>query len=89
MTEVEQLKTEIKKLKARNQKVEINKALELSLTRKIILMILTYIVIAATLTSIKNPQPFTNAIIPTIALFLSTLSLPILRNIWQKYIYNK
>jgi len=89
MTEIEQLQQEVSKLKERNKKVESNKAWETSLTRKIILMLTTYLVVGLTLTTIKNETPWINAIIPTLGFFLSTLSLPFLKDLWQKYLYKK
>lgn len=87
MTEIETLHQEIEKLKNRNKKVEVNKAWETSLTRKLILMLTTYLVVGLTLTTIKNDAPWINAIIPTLGFFLSTLSLPFLKDLWQKYLY--
>lgn len=87
MTELEELKQEVEKLKERNKKVESNKAWETSLTRKIILMLITYLVVGLTLTTMKNDAPWINAIIPTLGFFLSTLSLPFLKEQWRKYIY--
>ena len=89
MPEIEALRTEIEKLKERNRRVEANKAWETSLTRKLLLMALTYIIITLTLISINNSDPFKNAIIPTIGFFLSTLTLPFFKNLWQEYIYKK
>lgn len=87
MTELEELKQEIEQLKSRNKKVESNKAWETSLTRKLILMLTTYLVVGLTLTTIRNDAPWINALIPTLGFFLSTLSLPFLKDLWQKYIY--
>jgi hypothetical protein len=89
ISEIEELKQEIQKLKERNKKVETNKAWEISFTRKILLMFLTYFVIVVTLTTIKNPAPWVNAFIPAIAFFLSTLTLPYVKKMWLKYFYKK
>jgi hypothetical protein len=87
MTEITELKTEIEKLKERNRKVETNKAWETSMTRKLLLMFLTYFVIILTLLAINNPDPYRNAIVPSFGFFLSTLTLPFVKNLWKKYIY--
>ncbi|HVF69928.1 MAG TPA: hypothetical protein VNA13_05180 [Xanthomonadales bacterium] len=89
MNEIEELKKEVESLKARNRRVETNKAWETSLTRKLILVCLTYATAGATLRTLNNSSPWTNALIPSIGFFLSTLTLPILRDLWQKYIYKK
>lgn len=87
MSEIAEIKKEIDKIKERNKKVEINKAWETSWLRKILLMTLTYLIAAATLVTIKNPNPFLNALIPTVGFYLSTLTLPFIKNLWEKYIY--
>lgn len=89
MSEIEEIKFELEKIKQRNKKVELNKAWETSLTRKVIILIFTYIFIGLTFYIIGNPEPWINAIIPTFAFFISTLTLPVLRDIWQGYIYKK
>jgi hypothetical protein len=89
MTEIDSIKEEIEKLKARNRRVEINKAWETSLTRKAIILVFTYIVVGLTLVTIKNSAPWINAIIPTLGFFLSTLTLPLIKEYWRKYIYKR
>ncbi len=89
MSELNKLKFEIEELKSRNRKVDTNKAWETSVTRKVILSILTYVVAGFTLSTIQNPNPWANALIPSIGFFLSTLTLPVVRNIWQKIFYGK
>ncbi|MBA3723468.1 MAG: hypothetical protein H0W89_01055 [Candidatus Levybacteria bacterium] len=85
MPDLEVLKTEVEKLKTRNKRVEANKAWETSFTRKVTLAGLTYFVIGLTLTTIKNPDPWINAIIPTLGFLLSTLSLPYIKDVWERY----
>lgn len=87
MTELEELRKEIAEIKTRYKRVEANKAWETSITRKVILMIVTYLVIGLTLMTINNPEPWKNAIIPSLGFLLSTLTLPFIKNFWQKYIY--
>ena len=83
------LEEEIRKIKARNKRVEADKAWETSLSRKIVIFILTYLVIAIFFVSAKLPDPFINSIVPALAFALSTLTLPILKNFWLKNINNK
>jgi hypothetical protein len=87
MNNTEELKLEINKLKERNKKVEANKAWETSISRKILLMVTTYLIAAFTLIVIKNDSPWLNALIPTLGFYLSTLTLPFIKNIWEKYLY--
>ena len=84
MTEIESLKQEIQLLKERNQKVELNKAWETILTRKVSIAILTYIVILIFFHVIKVEKPFINAIVPTLGFVLSTQSLPLIKKLWIK-----
>jgi hypothetical protein len=86
---IEELTQRLDKIEARNKKVETNKAWETSLTRKMTLVLSTYVVIGLTLTIIKNPEPWINAIIPSIGFFLSTLTLPFIKEYWVKHIYKK
>ncbi len=89
MSEIAELRNEIKKLKERNKKVETNKAWELSWTRRLILAILTYVIAAITLQTLSNSSPWTNAVIPAIGFFLSTLTLTLVKNFWKTYIYGR
>lgn len=79
------IKQEIQQLKQRNKKVELDKAWETSITRKVIIAILTYIVIVIFFMMANLPNPYVNAIIPTLAFILSTLSLPLFKKIWAKF----
>jgi hypothetical protein len=69
------LEKELEQIRIRNKRVEADKDRETSLTRKIIIMILTYAVIVLFLYTAKLPKPRINAIVPTIGFMLSTLSL--------------
>lgn len=89
MKEIENILEEIEKIKKRNKKVEIDKAWETSLYRKIIISILTYFVIVLFFYFSDLPKPFINAIVPTIWFLLSTLSIQYFKKIWIKYIYKK
>jgi hypothetical protein len=82
---MQELETRIKHIEERNKKVEIDKAWETSWTRRIIILVLTYIVIALFFLSAHLPNPFVNPIIPTVGFALSTLSLPYFKKIWVKY----
>lgn len=68
----------------RNQRVERDKAWETSLTRRLTISIITYITACFILYMILIPDWYLGAIIPVCGFWLSTLSLPIVRNWWQK-----
>lgn len=84
MTTIEELKNEIDKIKARNARVEKDKAWETSLTRKLLILVLTYSVVVIFFFVTKLPNPFMNAVVPTLGFFLSTLTVPWVKAIWIK-----
>lgn len=83
--ENKELEEEITKIKERNKRVELDKKWETSLTRKLCICVLTYIVVVIYSIMIRN---FTNiylsSLVPVIGFTLSTLSLKLVRNIWEK-----
>lgn len=84
-----ELETEINKIKQRNKRVEVDKAWETSVVRKIIVAILTYFVIVIFFHFAGLPKPFINSIVPTAGFVLSTLSLPFFKKFWVKYVYKE
>jgi len=78
------LEKEVKEIKERNKRVELDKAWETSWTRKIILAILTYVVIVVFFYFSELPNPWINAIVPALAFVLSTFTLKFFKNIWLK-----
>lgn len=89
MATLEQLEQEINKLKERNRRVEVDKSWETSLTRKVLLIIFTYLSIALYLKFIVGINPWINAVVPAIGFLLSTLTLPFFKKLWSKYTYKK
>jgi len=83
------IEQEIKAIHERNHKVEADKAWELSYTRKIIITVLTYLVIVIFFYFVGLPNPFLNAIVPTLGFMLSTLSMTFFKKLWVKHIYKK
>ena len=69
------IETELEVIKKRNLKVEADKAWEISLFRKIVVAVITYIVAAAALYFIGVSNYLLSAVIPTLGFILSTLSL--------------
>lgn len=81
------LEKEIELIKIRNKRVELDKLWEISWTRKICIMILTYIVVIIYSYLIRHyDNIFLSSLVPVIGFTLSTLSLKLIRNIWQKRI---
>ena len=84
MSTIQEIQKEIKQIKTRNRRVELDKAWEVSWTRKFIIFILTYIVIVILFFIAKLPEPFINAIVPSVAFILSTFTVPIIKKWWIK-----
>lgn len=82
--QIEQLNQEITALKARNTRVELDKAWETSWTRRLVVLALTYVVIILFFLAAKLPDPFLNALVPTLAFALSTSSMSLFKRIWTK-----
>ena len=81
------LEERIAKIEERNKRVEADKAWETSWTRKILLIVFTYLAIAFYLAFIIHVNPWVNAIVPAIGFLLSTLTLPWFKSFWVKYFY--
>lgn len=84
MINPKQIETELNKIKERNKHVELDKAWETSYTRRLLLMLFTYLAMGLYLWAIKIPRPWLNAIVPAIAFMLSTLTLPFFKKMWIK-----
>ena len=81
------IESEIKNIKARNARVELDKKWETSWTRRLCICILTYIVVVIysfTIQQVSNV--FLSSLVPVIGFTLSTLSLGFVRKIWEKRI---
>lgn len=87
MESIEQITNEITAIKERNKKVEADKAWETSLSRKILVAVLTYLVVVVFFYFAGLTKPFINAIVPTLGFLLSTLSIPLFKKYWVKYFY--
>lgn len=73
---------EIRLLQERNRRVEGDKAWEVSWTRRLYIMALTYVVALVWLLLIKEPLAGLKAVVPVAGYLLSTLSLPVLKKGW-------
>ena len=84
---MEELKKELEEIKLRNKRVELDKKWETSYTRKICICILTYIVVLIYSNMVnKSNNIFLSSLVPVIGFFLSTLSLKLVRKLWEKKI---
>lgn len=63
----------IQNIEARNATVEQDKAWETSITRKVAIAMLTYVVIVLFFLVAELPKPFIHSIVPTVGFILSTL----------------
>lgn len=73
---------EIKAIKARNERVECDKAWETSWFRRGVVAGLTYVVVVLFFVAAGVERPYINALVPTGGFLLSTLSLDILKKWW-------
>ena len=79
------IEKEIEDIKQRNKRVELDKAWETSWTRKICIVVLTYIVVITYSYLIRSFNNIAlSSLVPVIGFLLSTLSLKIVRKIWEK-----
>jgi len=77
-------KKEIESIKARNVRVEANKAWEVSWARRIMIAVLTYIVILLFFLVAALPNPFVNSLVPTLGFLISTLTIDLAKQEWIK-----
>ncbi len=88
--DLKDLEKEIENIKSRNKRVELDKKWETSLTRKICICVLTYIVVIIYSYLVRNYNNIIlSSLVPVIGFTLSTLSLKYVRKIWEKNIEKK
>ena len=77
--------TRVELIEKRNKRVETDKAWEVSTTRKVCIMVLTYIIVIIYSYFVRNyDNIFLSSMIPVIGYTLSTLSLGVVRKSWEK-----
>jgi len=79
------IEQEIESIKQRNKKVELDKAWERSLVRRLVIVVLTYIVAVLWLYVIHESSIFVKAVVPVAGYILSTLSLSTIKNWWEAH----
>lgn len=79
-----ELEKRIEAIEKRNKKVETDKAWETSWVRRICIMILTYIIVVVYSYIVRNyDNILLSSLVPVIGFTLSTLSLKLVRRIWE------
>jgi len=73
---------DIKEIQARNQRVEVDKAWEVSVFRRVLITGVTYVVALLWMMSIDVDSAALSAFIPTGGYVLSTLTLPPIKRWW-------
>ena len=87
LSRMKNLEKEIKEIKERNKRVELDKRWETSLTRRLCICILTYVIVVIYSYIIsKTSNIWLSSLVPVIGFTLSTLSLKGIRVIWEKKI---
>lgn len=80
----------VKNIEDRNKRVEKDKAWETSNTRKICIMVLTYIVVISYSYLIREYNYILlSSLVPVIGFTLSTVSLKFIRKIWERKVYKE
>ncbi len=87
MSNLEDIENRLAKVELRNKNVQRDKAWETSVTRKVLIILFTYIAISLYLKFIVGINPWINAIVPSVGFLLSTLTLPYCKKVWEKHIY--
>lgn len=78
------IEQELNLIKERNQRVEAEKAWEVSWARRLFLTLITYIFAGIWLELINDNYPWLKALVPAVGYLLSTLSLPFVKERWMR-----
>lgn len=71
-------------IEERNRRVEDDKAWEVSVTRRVLVALLTFVLIGFYFTWLKVNRPWLHAIVPTTGFLLSTLVINKVKEIWLR-----
>ncbi len=80
---------DLERIAQRNTRVEVDKAWEISWTRRGIIALWTYVIIGGYLMYLGIETPWLHALVPVIAYLLSTMSLPFFKRMWINKIYKQ
>ncbi len=78
------LEARVAVIEARNRKVELDKAWEVSWARRLTIAALTYAVVITYLFIIDNSNPAVNGAVPVVGYLLSTLAVRWVKKLWQR-----
>ncbi len=76
-------------IEVRNKRVEAEKAWEVSKTRRALIAVFTYVIVGFYLCLLEVGYPWLHAFVPPLAYIISTASLPFIKDIWLKNIYDR
>lgn len=76
------IENQIKDIQARNERVEQDKAWEVSKTRRFCIGFITYIIAAYYMRTLGIGEYYLHAFVPTGGYLLSTLALPAIKRFW-------
>lgn len=82
MSQSNSVEERLRVIEERNARVEADKAWETSYTRRILLIVFTYVAIGLYMWAIGVSDPWLNAIVPSVGFLLSTLTLPLFKKMW-------
>lgn len=75
----------INNIEKRNKRVELDKKWEISITRRVCIIILTYIIVVLYSYLVRNNNNILfSSLVPVIGYTLSTLLLKLIRKFWEK-----
>lgn len=81
---IKQLEVSLEAVQQRNKKVEADKAWETSWQRRLVVLVLTYLVVVIFMIYSHIDKPWINALVPSMAFVLSTLTIPFIKKWWVK-----
>lgn len=79
--------TDLEAIKARNARVESDKAWETSWTRRLSICVLTYIFLVFYLDFLGHEKSYLHATVPVCGYLFSTLTLPLIKKRWVQKLY--
>ena len=82
---MESLEERVARIERRNAAVETDKGWEVSISRRIVIFLFTYLVIGIFLKNIHIEHPWTTALEPALAFMISTLTMPYLKKVWVRW----
>lgn len=87
MTDLSQITEKIEALEARNRRVEIEKAWEVSAFRRITIALGTYFAVSLYLCFLGIDMAWLHAVVPVAGFLLGTMTLGALRVLWVNTLY--